>query len=528
MRYLCGLCGFWSSHKLAPVIRERVLSGPNRKLDIQSLLVLPKASRLLTRTYQLVGRLGEGGFASVFQATYFPTGEQRAVKVMRKPDDLKHLHRLVTEVQLLIQLDHPNIMKLHEFFEDERSIYIVSELCEGGDLSSLNAQSDDIWEFRSLYRDVLGAIDYCHSEGIAHRDLKFENCMLVTRNDGHRRVAKVIDFGLASVRQAGDMPHDWMTDAVGTAYFVAPEVLCAKKLSKYGTECDMWSFGVMLYIALTDHHPFCQGVQSLHATLDRIRKSPLRITPLDAAAVEPAARDLLVRLLARDPGQRLTARAALEHTWFRCSGLPVSSYIERTPKPSAREVECMLDRAESFAHFSRFEKAILTLVAHESRAQDFEDTRAAFALLDPAHAGWLSGESFRSVLAARGIAVTTEDFRLLLQALDPNGTDKIHYTDWLAATLEPSSLTSKTALEEVFDFFDFSGKGVVFSKDLREAFGDDAAAVALMQTGSRNKSHFSYDEFGALMLGVACKLEEQQRRHSLRKIPSFAVKAPLT
>merc|ERR1719369_969219 len=99
----------------------------------------------------------------------------------------------------MLRLDHPNILKFYEFFEDSRSIYMVTELCSGGDFSQLNHGIDSPVDIRNVLKDMFMALSYCHAHNVVHRDLKFENC-LISNHDGQRLVGKIIDFGMAAVR----------------------------------------------------------------------------------------------------------------------------------------------------------------------------------------------------------------------------------------------------------------------------------------------------------------------------------------
>mmetsp|Transcript_25225 Transcript_25225/g.64105 ORF Transcript_25225/g.64105 Transcript_25225/m.64105 type:complete len:547 (+) Transcript_25225:66-1706(+) len=506
------MCGPGDEYSVVgPMIKEQVRSRkPSNALDIHTLMLCQDPGRSFTKVYKTTELLGRGGFGSVFRARHLPTGEDRAIKVVPKPRSGLELRRLLTEVELLIQLDHVNIEKFYEFFEDQKLLCLVTELCTGGNLGELDPTVDDWQEIRVLFRDVMSAVAYCHSEGVAHRDLKFENCLLTEPESARRRTAKVIDFGLSAIRPMGDTSERWMNEAVGTIFFVAPEVLKSDLgWSKYGPECDMWSIGVMLFIVLTDQHPFAQSAASTANVVQRIRRSALRVSPLEEAGVDPVIQDLIVRLLCKDPTKRLQARAALDHEWFQNG--PVT--------PTAREstqiqMRTILNRVRSFAHFSRFERAVLTLVAHEAHNKEVEDLREAFNSLDRARQGWLTRDDFRSAVAARGFVISQEELAHLCDAIDPDGDDKIQYTDWLAATIKPAALTSDRAIGELFNFFDIHSEGIVSRPDLVQVLGEEMANEVLANTQTDEQGNLTRDQFRTLMLDVARHLQTQDRRVS--------------
>jgi calcium-dependent protein kinase len=157
------------------------------------------------------------------------------------------------EINIMIQIDHPNIIKLYEVFEDNRYIHLIMEMCTGGEL--FDRIMDRITkkklyterEAAVIFKQMMSAICYCHSQNICHRDLKPENLLLV--NNDEDAPVKVIDFGLSKI--FSEENHK-MTTKVGTAYYVSPEVLAGD----YDEKCDIWSAAVILYILLTGEPPF--------------------------------------------------------------------------------------------------------------------------------------------------------------------------------------------------------------------------------------------------------------------------------
>lgn len=519
---------------MAPTIREHVLSRRSRRshrennvIDIHSLLVAPDPSRKLSKSYKTLNLLGKGGFGSVYRVQYLPTGENRAIKVLTKPKDFTELKKVLTEVELLIELDHPNIEKFFEFYENSKFICLVTELCTGGHLGTLEPDVD-MDEVRLLFRDVVSAVAYCHSKGVVHRDLKFENCLLTeSKGENLLRFAKVIDFGLSAVRPMDECADRWMNEAVGTLYFVAPEVIKSEDWNhhKYGSKCDMWSIGIMLFISLTDEHPFVKSAAGTDMILHQVRKAPMRTGPLDDSEVDQTVRNLLFQMLEKEPVKRISAEAALRHDFFA----PRRRWGDegRTPRTSQKSLQSMLGRICSFRQFSRFERALLTLVAHDAQAKEVEDLRAAFVTLDTARAGWLSRDGIRSALKQRGINLPAHELEAALDALDPDGDDQIQYTDWLAATLQPSALTTDKAFIEIFDFFDIHGAGVVSKADLTEILGEEAVQSLPLRLDEEQADSLTREQFHQLIKQVATSLQEQtdskfQRSGSKRKLRTWS------
>lgn len=214
----------------------------------------------------------------------------------------------IHETGILKQLAHENIIKIYEMFEDEAQFYLVTELCRGGDLyEEISKRSQKNFSERSaahIMREILLAINHCHSENICHRDLKPENILLDTDNK-----VKLIDFGAAETfdKQQG------MKGMIGTAYYIAPEVLNEK--GNYNEKCDMWSLGVILYMLLTGLAPF--NGKTEEDIFKAIKKGTYSVVPLEKRKISADAIELIRKMLTYAPKLRITAGEALKHQWFK-------------------------------------------------------------------------------------------------------------------------------------------------------------------------------------------------------------------
>lgn len=192
--------------------------------------------------------LGEGAFGKVQKCQKRSTGEVFCVKIIDKMLlENEERMRLKYEIDILKNLNHPNIVRLYEVYENKSSLLIVTELAEGVELFDEISKRKKFNELEAavVIKQIIQAIAYCHHVNVAHRDLKPENLLIDTNNKGN---IKVIDFG-TSHHYAGS--ND-MTQMYGTPYYIAPEILSGR----YNEKCDMWSIGVILYIMLSGRPPF--------------------------------------------------------------------------------------------------------------------------------------------------------------------------------------------------------------------------------------------------------------------------------
>jgi calcium-dependent protein kinase len=236
--------------------------------------------------------LGSGSYGKVFLAKNREDNSIKiAIKVMNKRDmseeDLLSLRR---EVQIMQQVDHPNIVKYYETYDDKKYIYLCMEYCSGGDLfKQITDRGKPMTEREVAFmlEKLLKALHHCHSQNIIHRDIKPENIMR-----GEDDEIKFIDFGFAlQVNQ-----RKQSLDIAGTPYYIAPEVLTGK----YGKECDVWSLGVCLYQLLTGYMPFDGNSQP--EVFAKIRQGVFKMPK----KLSDQCKDLLSKMIEVDPKKRIT------------------------------------------------------------------------------------------------------------------------------------------------------------------------------------------------------------------------------
>ncbi|KAG2547914.1 CDPK-related kinase 3-like isoform X2 [Panicum virgatum] len=264
--------------------------------------------------YELGKEVGRGHFGHTCLARARKgdmRGQALAVKVISKAKmttaiSIEDVRR---EVKILKALSgHSNLVKFYDACEDALNVYIIMELCEGGELLDRILSRGGRYnegDTKIIVEQILNVVAFCHLQGVVHRDLKPENFLFSTK-DEHSPM-KIIDFGLSDFIR----PDERLNDIVGSAYYVAPEVLHRS----YSTEADMWSIGVITYILLCGSRPFWARTES------GIFRSVLRADPnfddTPWQSVSPEAKDFVKRLLNKDYRKRMTAAQALSHPWLR-------------------------------------------------------------------------------------------------------------------------------------------------------------------------------------------------------------------
>ncbi len=271
---------------------------------------MDKQTRKLQDVYKIEGDLGQGSFALVKHGIHRESGVHVAIKIIKKialSDDDKI--SLQNEIDILTHIDHPNIVRLFEKYEDDENYSLVMELMNGGELfdNILKKEMYTEREAADTIRPIIDAIQYCHSLNIIHRDIKPENLLYSTK-DPNTAMIKVSDFGLARFISQETLA----STACGTPGYVAPEIL---RLQPYGKECDYWSIGVVLYILLCGFPPFYD--ENTVVLFEKIKSGHYDFpSPIwDNISVE--AKTVIANLLVVDPARRWTCEMLLQNPWIQ-------------------------------------------------------------------------------------------------------------------------------------------------------------------------------------------------------------------
>ncbi|XP_053561295.1 death-associated protein kinase 2 isoform X1 [Bombina bombina] len=264
--------------------------------------------------YELLEKLGSGHFGEVRKCKEKNTGtfyagkfiKTRKCKGSRLGLDREQVER---EVFILQQLEHPNIMQLHDVFASKAEMVLMLELIRGGELFDFIAEKDALSEDHAIefMEQILKGVAYMHARHIAHFDLKPENIMLLEKDVPHPKI-KIIDFGLAQKIEDGAV----FKSLCGTPQYIGPEVVNYEQLS---SATDMWSIGVITYILLSGMSPF-QGETDAE-TLTNVVSGNYEFDDRYFKETTEMAKDFIKQLLVKEPRDRMTAIECLIHPWIK-------------------------------------------------------------------------------------------------------------------------------------------------------------------------------------------------------------------
>ncbi|XP_062252750.1 MAP/microtubule affinity-regulating kinase 3a isoform X19 [Platichthys flesus] len=252
--------------------------------------------------YRLLKTIGKGNFAKVKLARHILTGREVAIKIIDKTQlNPNSLQKLFREVRIMKILNHPNIVKLFEVIETERTLYLVMEYASGGEVFDYLVAHGRMKEkeARAKFRQIVSAVQYCHQKHIVHRDLKAENLLL----DADMNI-KIADFGFSNEFTMGNK----LDTFCGSPPYAAPELFQGKKYD--GPEVDVWSLGVILYTLVSGSLPF--DGQNLKELRERVLRGKYRIPFYMSTDCE----NLLKRFLVLNPAKRGTLEQIMRDRWI--------------------------------------------------------------------------------------------------------------------------------------------------------------------------------------------------------------------
>ncbi|KAF8822777.1 CAM Kinase family, incomplete catalytic triad [Cardiosporidium cionae] len=272
----------------------------------------PEGKSDFNANYKLGKQIGIGSFGDVRKCKHKKTGAVFAVKIMKrqlsdpKMSNFQTANLIKSEMEILKSLDHPNIVRLHDFYDGPQFAFLVMEKCDGGELFHQIVKRRKFTEEDAsvVCSKMIAALAYLHSHCIIHRDIKAENFLF---KDKHfRSDVKLIDFGMA-IRLEGNRQ---LSEVCGSPHYVSPELL----MKSYDHSSDMWAFGVLLYLMLFGRYPF-EGSKRVDIKKAILEKK-INWKGAECNHLTDEAKEFLALLLERDVQKRLTASAALSHPWI--------------------------------------------------------------------------------------------------------------------------------------------------------------------------------------------------------------------
>ncbi|OMJ65827.1 hypothetical protein SteCoe_37563 [Stentor coeruleus] len=475
--------------------------------DEQSIFITPntfvtKNLAAFSSVYEL-GKtpLGSGARGEVHICTHKSSGDKRVVKIISKaslPESVIKSGSVLDEVNIMKELDHPNLPRIYEFFEDEKYFYIILEFCKGGDLFEKIVELHKFEEAKAaeIMSQIFSGINYLHSKGIVHRDIKPEN-VLMDKKDS--LTLKIIDFDTATF-----FGKEKFHEMFGTALFMAPEVV----QGTYNEKCDMWSCGIIMYILLSGIPPYDGTEEMIFKALKNV---DIKFNGPRWERISSEAKDLLSKLLIPNPAMRISSSEACQHKWI----------LEHAELVSNEDITHVLENIKSFKRSSKLKEAIHTLILSKFvDPSTFTTENKVFELLDENKDGSISTEDLTKIFEKEHMSSKQAKIcaNHIMEEVDSDMCGKISYSEFLRASVKKNQFLTKENLQQAFNIFDKDGDGIIELEELKKCLSPGAEINKEVLTEIMHQADINGDgkidiyEFEALLLD---SLSKKNSRESL-------------
>lgn len=469
-------------------------------------------------------KLGEGGFGTVHCARLKGADIMRVVKSVEKKI-VDAADRAKREIEILKHLDHPNICRLHESFEDEKHIHIVMEYIKGKELYDEVLAQGHLDEENAVHymSQIFSALHYCHQRRIMHRDLKPENVMVQHPSDrtpaartpktplSGCSVIKVIDFGLATLCTAGLR----QSTVIGTKHYIAPEVM----RGNYDYPADVWSAGVIFHTLLVGQPP-CESFRH-----DRANGKLTAMGGGPWSGISEGSKRLIMGVLENNETERLSAKVALnectELTRTLAAQSPSLTSSFSSPL-SERHAVGVLSSFKAFHRSEKLQRAAITAVAMQLTDSQMHGLREKFQAIDVNRDGHISREELKQAMTAmspgagagEGQEVPFGNIKSIgsvFSSVDTDGSGLIDYSEFCAAALKSGALRCEKAILAAFRVFDINGDGQISKAELGEVImsqGTDPDELEKLfdPWDADGDGHLSFLEFRSMVLNKGMEI----------------------
>ena len=453
-------------------------------ISIDNTVIIGKNSGNIKDTYNFLYKIGNGAFGQVFLAKHKITNENVAIKVIKKREkktnneNIKNENKLLEEIEVLKNMDHQNIVRIFEFYEGEKYLYMVTEFIEGNDLFKLIKKEGKQTEMTTaiIMFQLFSAINYCNQRKIMHRDLKPENIMIGNKKLYGYIHIKVIDFGTAKFYE-----NENENKLTGTPYYIAPEVL----EKNYNEKCDMWSLGVIMYLLLVGKFPFTG--KSKDEIFDNIKECEYDKNILfNNKNISKEARDLIFKLLVINPNERIDSNSVLNDVWFK--KLKIKEKLSEL-KPNT--IKSLLNNIKNYKPDKILQQVGIAYIVHNNpNLIDVVNANILFLKIDENNDGVIEKKEFFSQLKKlfidsidddhneNNIEINNNFLEEIFNIIDTDKNGNIEYEEFLRAAIDKKSLIEDKNLKFAFDFFDKDKSGFITLDEVIEIFNKNNENVA--------------------------------------------------
>jgi len=433
----------------------------------------------VTKYYRFKSVIGQGSFGIVHKVVHMQSGQHRVCKSIAKANTSIPSSQIEAEIRIIAELDHPNIVKIYEFFEDEDHVHLIMEYCTNGDLLSriktaiktqIPLKAGFVF---SVLKQMLSAVAFMRSHRVLHKDLKPENVMLIDgETSDDMPTVKIIDFGLSEIFSTS---QNSSSIVAGTAYYMSPEIF----KPPFGFKSDVWSVGVISYFMTTGFLPFFGSTVTEVKSNVLYRKIQWPITYPGSSrtlSLSNSLKELVESLLEKDERIRPEARVALTSPFF--------TQLHHITASKSFSTSVALN-VYSFSRLSWWRRTMVNFIAHSWDFDISASIRAVFAELDKDNKGHISVTDFAFALQGAGLT-QTESWRCS-KAADLSCSGSITFTSLTASCIYPLISTDRKILKATFHAFSPNRKGRITTDSIYELLLGSRSCISSTISGDRDE-----------------------------------------
>ena len=455
------------------------------------------------KDYTEIKSLGSGSFATVKLVKNNVTGLIRAMKIIKKkkdPNDNDPSNgtsdiEIINEINILKQIDHPNVVKIFEVYNSEDAFYLITEYCEGGELFKLISQKRILTEIQCAYimYQVLSAIKYCHKMKIMHRDLKPENILIYKHNQEKDFFdVKICDFGTSQVFKKGE----WQSQPCGSVYYVAPEVIH----KKYNSKCDLWSCGVIMFMLLSNKAPF--GGRTDKDIIRNVLNGTYNKNFLKACS--DTTLDLIAKLLEKDYKIRINAEQAMNHQFFK--QFNIKNLINDIEDKSI--IRKLINNLKNYKCQSIIQETAMAYLVHNyPDLEEVENACKLFNKIDVNGDGKITSEIlYQGISKYMDNKNSKAEILEIFEKLDRDHNNYIGYEDFIRAAVDKSIFLKDEVLKFAFKYFDDNNTGEITYTSISNIFKEHLKSNEVEQNLKKIVDEVDKDNDGKIKYSEFCKL----------------------
>jgi calcium-dependent protein kinase len=510
--------------------------------------------------YEKLQHLGNGAYGDVYKVKRKNDNEIRALKEIKKSllEKVNNYSDIKNEINILKKIDHPNVLKIYEFFEDEKRIYIIMEFCNEGDLFDKTDDCGTMSEFAVKYimYQVFLAINVLHMKKVVHGDIKTDNIAFMKKKEEteingtpqnnkkeknifkilneekslHKEIlqakniyqlspkalnlvkelakyeVKLVDFGCAKMKKKNDI-NKKLSGIIGTDFYCSPEVV----KNNYDYECDEWAWGVMMYILLSGFPPFDGNTEE--EIFEKVLNDNPDLDIPEFKYISNSCKNLISKLLDKNPNKRIKSADALNDEFFT-KGINIGNLLagketenEEILKNFAKKKSKRFGGNEK--KNSKFKDAVIAYITlnfvDKEQEKKVNEIYRQLSLDDEKHI--ITKKTFNEKLKKTFSQLTQEEIDQLFNDLDDNNNEEIEYHELIKGLSDQKYLLNEKNLKEAFNFFDSDSSGdITWNEIANVIFGgknipENIISQFLEEIGQKDQNlAINFEEFKKIIL----------------------------